>query len=260
MLNGQAPAGGAVVSLTSNSPAASPPATATVAPGSFSVSFPIPTSTVTANTVVTITASWNGVSAQAQVTLTPQLPPTSLTLSPTSTIGTGGSSFGTVAIASPALSDEILQVTSSNPAVAQVNNGVMIPAGVTRGGFNIFTVSVTVQTLVTISVSGGGVTKSATLTVNPDTPPPPLPSADTVKVTLCEYNTATKVLRVGATSTSSSATLTVVVSSTGVTIGTLTNNGGGKYSGQFGWSVNPQSITVKSALGGSASCTVVAVD
>ena len=260
MLNGQAPAGGAVVSLTSNSPAASPPATATVAPGSFSVSFPIPTSTVTANTVVTITVSWNGVSAQAQVTLTPQLPPTSLTLSPTSTIGTGGSSFGTVAIASPALSDEILQVTSSNPAVAQVNNGVMIPAGVTRGGFNIFTVSVTVQTLVTISVSGGGVTKSATLTVNPDTPPPPLPSADTVKVTLCEYNTATKVLRVGATSTSSSATLTVVVSSTGVTIGTLTNNGGGKYSGQFGWSVNPQSITVKSALGGSASCTVVAVD
>src|SRR2546426_4655719 len=49
MLNGQAPAGGAVVSLPSNSPAPSPPATATVAPGSFSVSFPIPTSTVTAN-------------------------------------------------------------------------------------------------------------------------------------------------------------------------------------------------------------------
>jgi len=205
--------------------------------------------------------SWNGVSAQAQVTLTPQLPPTSLTLSPTSTIGTGGSSFGTVAIASPAPSDEILQVTSSNPAVAQVNNGVMIPAGVTRGGFNIFTTSVTVQTLVTISVSGGGVTKSATLTVNPDSqPPPPPPQADTVKVTLCEYNTATKVLHVEATSTSSSATLTAVVSSTGVTIGTLTNNGGGKYSGQFSWSVNPQSITVKSSLGGSASRTVVVID
>src|SRR5256712_7648836 len=134
MLNGQAPAGGAVVSITSNSPAASPPATATAAPGSFSVSFPIPTSTVTANTVVTITVSWNGVSAQAQVTLTPQLPPTSLTLSPTSTIGTGGSSFGTVAIASPAPPADILHVTSSNPAVAPEKTGVVIPAGAARGG------------------------------------------------------------------------------------------------------------------------------
>src|SRR5207244_771146 len=48
------------------------------------------------------------------------------------------------------------------------------PAGVTAGGFNVFTTQVTTQTLVTISVSGGGVTKSATLTVTPDaTAPPP---------------------------------------------------------------------------------------
>ena len=50
MLNGQAPAGGAVVSLSSNSPMVSPPASVTVAPGSFSASFPIPTSSVMANT------------------------------------------------------------------------------------------------------------------------------------------------------------------------------------------------------------------
>ncbi len=177
MLNGQAPAGGALVSLSSNSPMVSPPASVTVAPGSFSASFPIPTSGVTTNTTATVTATYNGASSQAQVTLTAQQPPTSLTLSPTSTSGTGGS-FATVTIASPSSTDEVLQVASSNPSVAAVPNGVTIPAGSTTGGFNIFTNSVSVQTVVTISVSGGGVTKTASLTINPEAaPPPPTPTA-----------------------------------------------------------------------------------
>lgn len=50
MLNGQAPAAGAVVSLSSNSAAVRPPATVTVAPSSFSTSFSMPTSNVTAST------------------------------------------------------------------------------------------------------------------------------------------------------------------------------------------------------------------
>lgn len=176
MLNGQAPAGGAVVTLTSNSPSVSPPASVFVEAGSFSVSFPIPTSAVTANTTATVTASYAGASAEAQVTLTPQQPPSTLTLSPTSTTGRGGSSFATVTVASPSFTDQILQVASSNPAVASVPNGVMIPAGSTTGGFNIFTSSVSTQTVVTISVSGGGVTKTADLTVNPEAPaPPPTP-------------------------------------------------------------------------------------
>jgi hypothetical protein len=178
MLNGQAPAGGAVVTLTTNSPSVSPPASVLVAAGDSSASFAIPTSAVTANTTATVTASYGGASAQAQVTLTPQQPPSSLTLSPTSTTGTGGGSFATVTVASPSSSDEILQVASSNPAVASVPNGVIIPAGSTTGGFNIFTSSVSTQTVVTISVSGGGVTKTANLTVNPDAPAPtPAPAA-----------------------------------------------------------------------------------
>ena len=176
MLNGQAPAGGAVVSLSSNSPLVNPPASVTVPPDSSSVSFAIPTSAVTANTTAAVTASYGGATAQAQVTLTPQQPPSSLTLSPTSTTGAGGSSFATVTVASPSSTDEILQVTSSNPAVASVPNGVMIPAGSTTGGFNIFTTAVSAQTVVTISVSGGGVTKTANLTVNPESAPTPTPA------------------------------------------------------------------------------------
>jgi len=178
MLNGQAPAGGAVVTLTSNSPSVSPPTSVVVDAGSFSASFPIPTNAVAANTTATVTASYGGASAQAQVTLTPQQPPSSLTLSPTSTTGLGGNSFATVTVASPSSTDQILQVASSNPAVASVPNGVMIPAGSTTGGFNISTSSVSTQTVVTISVSGAGVTRTADLTVNPTAPaPPPTPGA-----------------------------------------------------------------------------------
>jgi hypothetical protein len=36
----------------------------------------------------------------------------------------------------------------------------------------------------------------------------------------------------------------------------LTNNGGGKYSGQFSLATNPQSITVRSNGGGQATRTV----
>jgi hypothetical protein len=177
MLNGQAPAGGALVTLTSNSPSVNPPASVVVAAGEFSVSFPISSSAVTANTAATVTASYAGVSTQAQVTLTPQQAPSSLTLSPTSTTGSGGS-FATVTVASASSTDQILQVASSNPVVASVPNGVMIPAGSTTGGFNIVTSSVSTQTVVTISVSGGGVTKTADLTVNATAPaPPPTPTA-----------------------------------------------------------------------------------
>ena len=174
MLNGQAPAGGALVTLSSNSPAVSPPAAVTIEPGGFSASFPIPTSGVTVNTTATVTATYNGVASQAQVTLTPQQPPSSLTLSPTSTTGTNGS-FATVTIASPASTDQVLQVVSSNPSIASVPSGVTIPSGSTTGGFNIFTTSVSATTVVTISVSGGGVTRTANLTLNPDATPTPTP-------------------------------------------------------------------------------------
>ena len=166
MLNGQAPAGGAVVDLSSDSPAAMPPALATVPAGTSSVSISIPTNQVSANTVANISATWNGASVQSPLTITPQGQPASITLSPASVSGSAGS-FATVTMAAPSSTDQIFQVSSSNPAVAGVSNSVLIPAGRTTGGININTASVSTQTQVTISVSGGGVTRSATLTLNP---------------------------------------------------------------------------------------------
>ncbi len=169
MLNGQAPAGGATINLSSDSPAAVPPALATVLAGDSSVSLAIPTNQVAANTLANITAGWNGASAQSQLTITPQGQPASISLSPASVSGSAGS-FATVTVASASANDQIFQVSSSNPAVT-LSNSVLIPAGSTTGGIIINTAPVSTQTLVTISVSGGGVTRSATLTLNPAAAP-----------------------------------------------------------------------------------------
>ena len=84
----------------------------------------------------------------------------------------------------------------------------------------------------------------------------PTPSTDTVSITRAEYDSGQRRLRIEATSSRSSATLTAYVTSTGQRIGTLTNEGGGRYRGEFTWPTNPQNITVRSSLGGSATRAV----
>jgi hypothetical protein len=81
-------------------------------------------------------------------------------------------------------------------------------------------------------------------------------STDTVNIIAAQYRTSRKQLSVQATSTSSDATLQVFVTSTDTLIGTLTKKGT-KYIGKFSWPTNPQSVTVKSSAGGSATKGVV---
>ncbi len=79
---------------------------------------------------------------------------------------------------------------------------------------------------------------------------------DSVDITRAEYDANKSELRVTATSTDASATLKVFVTATNELIGTLTNEGDGKYRGRFSWPVNPENITVKSSLGGKDSADV----
>jgi hypothetical protein len=125
---------------------------------------------------------------------------------------------------------------------------VTVPAGATTASFTVNTTSISSQFSATITASLNGISRNATLTVTP--------AGDTVGIQRVEYTTSNRTLRVEATSTRTNATLQVFVTSSGQLIGTLTNNGGGKYGGQMTWSVNPQNITVKSNLGGSATRAV----
>jgi hypothetical protein len=85
---------------------------------------------------------------------------------------------------------------------------------------------------------------------------PTAPAAtDTVRITRALYRTSQGTLLVDATSTGSGAVLTVYVTSTGATIGTLQLKGS-TYTGQFSMPASPGNVTVRSSLGGSASLPV----
>jgi hypothetical protein len=100
-------------------------------------------------------------------------------------------------------------------------------------------------------------TPAPTPVPTPAPTPSPAPT-DMVTVQQADYFSSKRELRVEVADSSSTATLRAYVTTTGALVGTLTNAGGGKYKGQFAAASNPQNITVKSSLGGSASKAVAA--
>ncbi len=86
-LSGAAPAGGVVVSLSSNTVSAAVPTSVTVPQGATSAAFAISTTSVAASTTATITASAGGMNQAAQLTITPAAQTATLTVSATGRSG-----------------------------------------------------------------------------------------------------------------------------------------------------------------------------
>ena len=99
-------------------------------------------------------------------------------------------------------------------------------------------------------------TPTPVATPTPTPTPTPAPAVDTIKIQRAEYQRSKGVLRVDATGSEPSATLRVYVTTTGALVGTLKNNGSGRFSGSFQWPTFPDNITVRSNFGGSASSPV----
>ena len=146
-LSGPAPAGGALVSLTSSNPSLAPtPATAEIPAGDYLIPVPVTTGTVSAVTDVTFTASWDGVTLSSQLEIDPPPPPpppatpTSVTFSPATVYGTGGST-GTIDLSGPSPSGGTtvtLQITSDfSVNAATVPASVTIPAGAASATFSV---------------------------------------------------------------------------------------------------------------------------
>ncbi len=167
--DGLAPPGGFVVNLSSSSPSAIVPPTMTIPAGAGGDQFPIQTTAVTKMTIVTITAQAGGATANWQLTLTPAPAPDTFTLDPVET-ASGSRGIIRIPLSSMVGHDQLVQVTSSNPQVAMVPAFATIPASTEFGIFTITTAAVTTRTVVTISVTGGGVTRSADLVVHPSLP------------------------------------------------------------------------------------------
>ena len=215
VLSTGAPDGGAVIALSSSDPAvASVPASTTAPANSFTASFTVSTAAVSASTTVTITASYNGGTRSANLTIHPAGSSTStltnFVVNPSSVTG-GSNAQGVVVLSAAATTATTVAVSSSQPATAGVPASVTVQPGSQSAVFVITTSGVSASTAVTIAATLNGVTKNATLTVTPPSPPPPPPPPPPQTATL----TVTASGRSGERVTSSPTGINVATGSTG---------------------------------------------
>jgi hypothetical protein len=212
-LSAAAPAGGAMVTLSSSNPAVVPvPRFLIFGAGSTAASF-----TVWPNwaTFTTVTISATGTTTRlAQVTVSGPATLTSLSLPPSVTSGT--TSTGTVMLSSAAPSGGVtVTLSSSNPAVATVPGGVTVAAGGTTATFAVATSAVTTSTTVTISGTSGGVTQSAQLAV---TPAAALTSLSLQPTSVLGGGTSTGTMTLSAAAPAGGTVVTVSSSNTAVVV------------------------------------------
>lgn len=99
----------------------------------------------------------------------PEAVPLSLTITPSTVIGgDAGTPSGTVAVESAVSFDRLLQVSTDNPTVLPfLSTATVVPAFSTRANVQLLPSAVASTTVVRVFVTGGGVTVSADLTVEP---------------------------------------------------------------------------------------------
>jgi hypothetical protein len=167
MLNGPAPKGGAIVTLSSANPSATLPASIQIAAGATSKTFTIATTPVAATAgPFDISASYQGVTVGAPLTVR-EAAVSKVTIRPTSIIG-GAAAAGTVTLTGPApAGGAAVALASENPS-ATVAGIVIVPAGAISAAFTVATVPVaTPQGPFGVSATYHGVTRSVSLTVLP---------------------------------------------------------------------------------------------
>ena len=165
-LNLAAPAGGATISLASNSSLLTTPGSVVMAPGSSSATFNATAGAVGSNQAASVTATLSGVSKSVAISLVAPAVLSSLACSPTS-LSTGGASscLVTLSMAAPA----------GGTVIALSDNSTLLttPAAVTVGaGSSTVTFSVTAGTIgssqsVTVSATLNGISRTAVLNLTP---------------------------------------------------------------------------------------------
>jgi len=220
-LSSAAPTGGASVALqSSNTSAATLPASVTVAAGATSATFTVSTTSVGADTSSTISAAYAGVTRSATLAVTAPLPApaalASLSVDPASVTG-GSSSTGTVTLTAAAPSGGAsVALQSSDTSVATVPSSLTVPAGDTSATFTVATSSVTSDTSSTISAVYDGTTRTATLAV---TTPVSIPDPAALSSLTLDPASVT-----GGTSSTGTVTLTAAAPSGGASVALQSSN------------------------------------
>jgi hypothetical protein len=154
------------LTVTSGSSAVSSiPASVTVPAGSSSATFNLVTANVTTKTTVQVSAAANGVAKTASLTVTVNAPIV-VTFSPSLVAG-GASTTGTVTFGQALASDTVvtLQILTGVSAATLSSSTVTISAGSSSGTWTVLTNPVTTSTIVQLTASANGVTKTGLLTI-----------------------------------------------------------------------------------------------
>jgi len=162
-LTAPAPAGGAVVALTSNNiNAATVPVSVTVAAGATTATFAVTSRAVTAVTPVTITATYNAAVKAASLMVNPPATLLSVSVNPAIMIF-GSTATGTVTLTSAAPAGGAAVALSSSDWVSfYLPASVTVPAGATTAQFLVNTAIG--KSTTTITAVYNGVNKTAILT------------------------------------------------------------------------------------------------
>ena len=167
VLTDQAPAGDAVVRLTSSRPDIVPvPATFTVPSWTDRRTFHIIPAVVSSPTTVQISATYGLVT----LTRTLVVVPTALRqlyLNPTTVIGGCGTSAGRILLTGSAPSSGAVVMLTNTNARATVPASVTVPSGADSTTFTVSTAPVTASASGTVTARYGGVSQSLNLTVRP---------------------------------------------------------------------------------------------
>jgi hypothetical protein len=240
-----------VLLFSSDPSVATVPASVVAPAGQGTVTFTIATNAAAPPTIVQITAAIQNVPRTANLSVnaaTPSGPSlSSVSVTPASVTG-GSAATGTVAF-NGVTNGATVQLSSSDPAVVQVPAETVVNGGASSGAFAVTTSAVSASTTITLTATWFAVSQTTTLTVTPGAPAP----SDRVAIPKARWKA--RLLTIEATSTNPNAILSVYTQSGGFMF-TLTNQGGGRYFDQRGWVTNPQVITVRSNLGGSATATL----
>jgi hypothetical protein len=166
-LSNPAPAGGVVITLVSSDTSiATVPASTTIAEGQTSRTFSVATKAVTTTTTVEISATFDGVTKTASLTVfRPALK--TLALSPATFPGGCGQSIGKVTLTGKAPAGGVAVALSDTNPVASVPTSVMVPDGTTSATFVITAPAVTSNHTGAVTATLDGLSKSKTLTVRP---------------------------------------------------------------------------------------------
>jgi hypothetical protein len=221
-LGAPAPAGGALVALASSNAAVFFPSgnTVLIPAGSQFADFKVSTKAVSAPTLSTISATYHLVTLNTSLSVVSAF--TLASVPPVSILGEfgGNAGVGTVTLSGPASDGVVVSLASANPAVLAVPASVAVAPGATSATFPMTANHVAADTVVTVTGTLAGTTRSGAVTVKHQPAIVVIQKAEYVvkKGQLTVQATTTNIEPVGADIIPS---LTVYNASTGALVGSI---------------------------------------